>query len=161
MSSPKMPKGFLAAKKPWETSKIKHSVKKSQAVVPNKNAFEIEYLKNKYDWSDGMYYENLLAKKTNQDQKMIDTIFQAKKRLAEMDQRRHRIQRLKRPPIISVFEKKAKQPAAASPKRKAAKAVPKPAGATCPAIKMDKKVCGAKLKDGKKYCGRHLPKTAK
>lgn len=161
MSAPKMPKGFLVAKKPWETSKVHHRAKKSQAVVPNKNAFEMEYLKNKYGWSNGMYYENLLAKKTTQDQKMIDTIFQAKKRLAEIDQGRHRIKLLDRPPVISVFERKAKQPAAASPKKKAAKAAPKPAGATCPATKMDGKVCGAKLKDGKKYCGRHTPKAAK
>ena len=151
----KNPQWLLESKKPWEHSKVVTYSKSKNKEVLNKDEFESKFLKTKYGWKDNMYYEELLAKKTKQDQKEIDSMFKALQHFEKINKSKRRIKLLEKPPVTSIFEISADKKEKPDTSKK--KAVKKE-GPRCDALKMDGKVCGALLKDGNKKCKRHTPK---
>ena len=107
--------------------------------IKTRNQVEVEYLKKKYGWVNG-HYENLLAKKTPMNNRMITAMFRLQKSTKKAIANRPTSRR-----ISPVMERIA-------PVKKTNTAVN---SGKCHAIKKDGKKCSFKAKTGTKFCGKH------
>ena len=143
-----IPKGFLPSKKPWEQSKPHKAL---PPVFQPLNRSDVERslldMKKKHDWTNA------------QIQKTVDGIMKARQRMDQIKANRHPTKMLNKPIGISVFQKSKQTKSEQQKKTKKESKTSKADAPRCAALKMNGKVCGALLKDGNKFCGRHRKKA--